>query len=510
MTLQPCQIFILRLGLAVLGIWLGGYAQTPAPAQAAAGWRLTDIFERDLKTNGITLVDWDGYLANPAIKFYLHAPKGLTHPATATLSANGARLCFDLPSSVGSNGPAKTLTFDRETEKAPVLLSIFPDRDGLDEDYQLSLREGGQLVASYPIHVLDQDKQTPNQFLTTIDFDQDESGFFKNPTARWITRQAVEDWTYFLAETCTDPVPAGAERTLIYQTYGRDTGREVRNAKAYNGFLIYAYGWHSDALLSLGECSDRGGFQTCNGQPRRQRRSGGFKVETEGNHNRLGWLMLSRDDDWWISTNSRHEQNDFYSIAHHELGHALFFDGSQPLFAEAKINGIFSRELLAYQGGPARMEGDHLLNMVDKASRVGAFASDQRGEMPRCRRLVTKLDLLCLQAIGYKLRDTSAFWNLSIQTPNLPDASLDAPYRERILAAGGIPFYCWDLVEPAAQPGMVANSAMRLPPGLALNSFTGALEGRPTKPGKYYFTVRVRDYDETSPGVTARFTLMVR
>ena len=39
--------------------------------------------------HGITLVDWDGYMANPLIKFYLLPPTNASLPGAVALSANG-------------------------------------------------------------------------------------------------------------------------------------------------------------------------------------------------------------------------------------------------------------------------------------------------------------------------------------------------------------------------------------------------------------------------------------
>src|SRR3954470_6120043 len=91
--------------------------------------QVEDIFGRTITQQGLTLVDWEGYMANPAIKFYLSPPTNATFPATATLTADGVRLYFDLPSTFGSNGPSKTLSFSDAGQRLPVQISIFPDRD---------------------------------------------------------------------------------------------------------------------------------------------------------------------------------------------------------------------------------------------------------------------------------------------------------------------------------------------------------------------------------------------
>ena len=70
--------------------------------------QVQDIFGRSLNTHGITLVDWDGYMANPLIKFYLLPPTNAVLPGSATLTANGARLYFGTPSSVSASGPGTT------------------------------------------------------------------------------------------------------------------------------------------------------------------------------------------------------------------------------------------------------------------------------------------------------------------------------------------------------------------------------------------------------------------
>src|ERR1035441_8803648 len=97
---------------------------------AKAQVSVQDIFGRSLNQHGITLVDWDGYMANPLIKLYLFAPTNAALPGSATLTAGGPRLYFDTPSTVSSNGPSKTASITNANVGVPVQLSIFPDRDG--------------------------------------------------------------------------------------------------------------------------------------------------------------------------------------------------------------------------------------------------------------------------------------------------------------------------------------------------------------------------------------------
>jgi hypothetical protein len=64
-------------------------------------------------------------------------------------------------------------------------------------------------------------------------------------------------------------------------------------------------------------------------------------------------------------------------------------------------------------------------------------------------------------------------------------------------AIGGIPVYHWDITAGA------------LPPGLALDPFTGTVAGTPTTSGDFQFTLRVRDYHEGSVGVTRPTAILV-
>lgn len=51
----------------------------------------------------------------------------------------------------------------------------------------------------------------------------------------------------------------------------------------------------------------------------------------QGNYNTLGWLVTLADRDWWQATNHGAVKNDLYSIAHHEIGHALIFNPNNSL-----------------------------------------------------------------------------------------------------------------------------------------------------------------------------------
>jgi hypothetical protein len=476
----------------------------PARGQAS-GAVVEDIFGRVVNQNGIVLVDWEGYMANPALKLFVKPPSSIAFPATAVISSSAPRLYFDLPSTFGAAGSSKTVTLSNASSSVPFLLSIFPDRDTADEDYALTIRltgaNGAQTTQTISVHVVDQDKTDPQPFQITLDFTKDQTGFFGDAAKRDIVHQAANDWAYFFDGMNLDTVPAGTETTFIWSPTGFHSGHYTTNINSYKGFLLYAYGIHTDQLRSGGEPSFNGGFQTAAGGSITLplKRSGGVEMETQGNYNTLGWFLTTGDNDWHVTGNLGHEQNDLYSIVHHEIGHALIFNPAHTRFRDFKNMGsVQDAAVLAYHGPPPPIDQfDHLNGSVDRQGRRGAYGYEYFGDVPGRRWLITKLDLLVAQAIGYQLRTTSALVPLSVQTSSLPAGTVGASYGVALQAQGGIPFYNWTV------------DSGELPSGLSLNSFTGAISGTPTQAGTFNFNVRVRDYDEGTAGVTRALSITI-
>jgi hypothetical protein len=471
-----------------------------APAQTT----VQDIFGRTLNQHGITLVDWDGYMANPLLKFYVFPPTNGVLPGTATLTANAARLYFDASSTVSSNGPSKILSFTNAAAGVPVRLSVFPDRDGMEEDYTLTIvftsANSAKQTNTVPIHVIDLDLQRTNDFVVTANFDRDITGVFTNATRRALAQQAADDWAYFFAGMNLDQVHAGTENTYIWSN-NFNSGYYFLNTNNYTGYLLYAYGTTNSVHRSGGEGSSAGPVQTSGGSPLTIKRSGGFESETYGNYNTLGWLFLTNDRDWLVSGNLGNETNDFYSIAHHEIGHALIFNGAHPGFSTAKAKGSFtSAAVTNYFGGPVPIDSsDHLNGSIDPESGQGAFGYEYYGAIPRKRWIITKLDLLCAQEVGYVLRSSAAFAPLFLPVIDPPPpAAQTVPYTLSFGGDwGGIPIYDWDIV------------AGVLPTGLSLDPFTGTISGTPSTSGTFNITLRVRDYHEGSAGISRSFPITV-
>jgi hypothetical protein len=427
-----------RAGSRLIALFLSVGAFSAAATRASAppsppGLEITDDRGRQLTTHGIELTDWEGFIANPAVRITLKPPPNAAFPASAIVTANGSRLHFDLPSETGAAGPRKEVIWQKN-ESIPIFLAIFPDRDAEPESYELKVdftdHAGGKETLTAPIRVVDEDQTRPESFAITVDFSQDKTGFFQDADKRATVIQAARDWAYFFADRNLEPVAAGAEKTLIWGAEGFKSSTQVVNRDPYRGYLLYAYGIRTEPpreadsgspagkmlrrdqgarfIRSGGEPSPYGGFQVADGITRSIRRSGGVEIEIQGNYNFRGWRVNLPDTEWWRATNLGDEQPDLYSIAHHEIGHSLIFNPNNTLIKRGQpINDERVTRYLSQ--APALNASDHLERIIDPASLHGAFGNEYHGKMPRGRWLITKLDLLCAQAIGYDLRETSAF-----------------------------------------------------------------------------------------------------
>ena len=491
---------------ALILVGLLAWATTSATGQESGGARrsgpiLEDTFGRVLNDRGITLVDWEGHIANPAVRLTVRfAKEDRWH---VTLKSDEPRLYFDLPSETGAEGPLKNLSLTTTAPEATFYLAIFPDRDTRNETHTLEIRysNGGSWTGeTIDIHVIDQDVDRAHDFDIIVDYSQDKTGLFDDPSAVRAVQQAADDWAYFLAGMDLDRTPARQEPTWIWSPGGFTGGGVVQNQYAYTGFLLYAYGIQHDELRAGGEPSHQGGLQSTDGITLFLKRSGGIELEKRGNFNTLGWMTSDQDDLWWQATNLGDVPNDLYSIAHHEMGHALMFHPGYNNFKLMKARGqAENRAIGAYFGSfPVVDQYDHLPGAIDPASRRGAYGNEYHGAMLHGRWIVTRLDLLVAQAVGYELRDTSPFAPLAGLDDEKLEAGVNVSFTSERQAEGGVPSYYWAIKDGA------------LPDGLSLDSFTGTISGTPKKTGEYEFTVGLRDNSEWNPGVTGTFNLTVK
>ena len=475
----------------------GGRQASPLDAIVA------DKFGREVNDAGITLVDWEGYIANPAMRYTVKAPSGAT-VTRVTLSSSEPRLYFNLPSWNGAEGPRKELNLSGTSSQAEFYISIFPDRDGLDETHSRTIEyrdtKNRSRTQTIDIQVIDQDVPARAlDFDITLDFSQDQTVLSNDSAVRETVQQAADDWAYFIDDMDLDQVSSGQEESWIWDSRGYSHGgKPIRNKMSYTGFLLYAYGVRDG---NGGQPSYRS-HQSSNGVRLPLRRSGNTSIDTRGNYNTLGWMTSLPDEEWWKGTNFGDVQNDLYSIIFHEIGHALVFNPGYDEFAKFKELGYIEDATVRdyYDKYPAISPGlpDHLPDTIDPASRRGAYGNEYGGEMPPGRWLITKGHLLIAQAIGYTLRETSPFIPLSITSELLPEGTLDAPYSYTANVSGGTPAYYWSI------------ESGTLPEGLSIDSFTGTISGTPRQQGTFNFTISVSDYDETTPSITRAVTLIIR
>ena len=153
-----------------------------------------DTFGRDVTERGITLLDWEGQIANPTIRLTIEASAS-SDLRTLDIRSDCPRLIFDRAGDV-SNGPlGKSIRLPQGETKAAFWVSIFPDRDGKDEDHLIEIRlRGDKEWTPLKVHVIDQDKDLKPKFNFITDYSADKTGFLKDKKIQQVINQAASDW----------------------------------------------------------------------------------------------------------------------------------------------------------------------------------------------------------------------------------------------------------------------------------------------------------------------------
>ncbi len=477
---------------------------------------LGDIFGRNMTERTITLIDWDGYIANPAILLGVSGPNSMSvYPITVELHVDSSQVYFDEPSMTDESGSTKTVVITERKTSAPFRLSVWPDRNSDDEDYTLTLTATigtTQVRQTVPIHVRDEDVRNPilRPLGVTLDTQYDKSKAFSDEgEAMAAARLAVDDWAYFMRGADFDQVRSGSEKTVIKDFIGNlgDWKKETKavgtavNKSPFDGHLLYLTGTE----IAASRCA-----MTAVADASFQRR--GNRVYPFPRSSQIllsfappGWLTDISDTDWWQAQYKKKEKKDLYSVVLHEAGHALggitgHNEEVADWVAKKQVDSVDVGFYMGYQPGmndefhltkgvpkQNRKENENDEAAIDPVSQMPAFGGTS-GVMLHRRWLITKLDLLLLRSLGYPLAsDTSALRELEIDTKELPNGTADKPYRADLVATGGVAIYNWKI------------RMGELPSGIDLDPFTGHLEGTPKKKGIYQFVAQVEDY---SPGRT--------
>jgi hypothetical protein len=472
---------------------------------AAGPMTLTDGFGRDVTIHGVTLVDWQGEIANPAVRLRIDLPADAPYPCDVYVHGSSPRIHFDRADADDRSGIGRRIRLADKAANREFHVTIFPDRDGKDERHQLVFqlfdaqrREQSRLTV--PVRVIDEDVPVPPaKYPILLEYEEDRTGYFQSPAVRRVLRQVADDWSSFLDDQGVDPTPAGDEPSQIFNPDGFVTSRRVTNRRGYRGFLIYVSGIQHAEMRAGGTPSLIGKPQTSHGQPTPLRRSGTLNFDTRGNWNQMGWRNSIEDDDWWVCGNLRQEQSDFYSIALHEMGHALAFEGTYPRFGVAKKEGLRDPQVERYLGLVPKIDAsDHFPGVVDPVSGYGGFGMEYLGWMKERRWLITKAHLLCLQAVGYRLRPNPCFEELRVSPATPPAFRIGKAVIWSVPVTGGVPDYCFKVVRG------------ELPAGLALDSFSGAVSGTPTGSGTSSVEIEVDDQDPTTPPQRAVLEIRAR
>ena len=562
-----------------------------------------DTFKRYMNDRAITLVDWEGYMANPAIKIWLYGPheevpptpppppapapgapappaappappfKSI-YPITVTLTTSSSRIYFNRDAKTEANRSTKTVVIRSEAAPEAVYLAPWPDRDSRDKEYSLEIasRDSHDVVARFDVKLLVKDEDidyedaeqhtvkreraypflkhpktpyitAPSPFYSerpgfkslapfniALDVSFDPTGFFETkPHALVTTRRALDDWSYFFVPLDVDITGIGEEETALLKFTKREkpavgsgvagapsasavstvVDRVVKNRIPFKDLLFY--------LVASDEASDRvacasssnSGVMRKGNKTYALKRSSQVLISLAG----LGLKSEYDEDRYWAAKYSQSSSKDLYSIILHEGGHALGLSAGNEVFGgwhRSRATGDAALEY--YFGRPVRVNAEqHFVHThyvangsggseetdepeIDPTSLMPSFGG-VKGTMQFARFAITKTDLLALRAVGYRMKNVSAFRELEIAADVPEQAALQSPYRGQVRGRGGIAVYDYRVVEG------------ELPAGIVLDRFTGEFSGAATVPGLYNFVVEVRDHSLKS--VTSAHTIAV-
>jgi hypothetical protein len=472
-----------------------------------------DQFGRNIDSRGLVLVDWEGPMGNPETTIQIAAPKEMKLPVKMFASVPGAPLIYlDAWSAIHDEEGSRTtkaIEFFNETDASTFRIGVNPDRDFDSETYALHLQftswDGTSKTVDVPIHVCDQDRDRLSEVKFARKYldvygdswlagggepwDYNEDGVHDGVQSKKLIDQITDDIEYYLAPWDVDPVPVGAANSHVIWDDRTVLPARQQNTEPFDQFYLF---------VSLGEsATGLPGFtrHTRNGVPTDLANCGVVLIDRQlppewvATNHVDGWHFHDgASKDWWRSSKwlegpsptgdcpdgqsqCSYYASSFYSIMKHELLHTLAYEGGWPRWKHFEEVGCIDDEaVMAYTGHCTPVYGVHAW---DEKLHLRAYNNGIE--------LIDKFEMLVLQAVGWKLRETTPFVDLAVAHADWPQGTVGLAYEATLPVRGGVPAYRF----------VVAGGG--LPPGLTLDGFTGKLSGIPTSAGRYRFDVEVTD-----------------
>lgn len=483
------------------------YEQYLDDLQQSNSLRIINLFGEDITEKGITLVDWEGPVRNPAMKYYIQGDDELTYPLNVQLSSKEERAAFNLPSTISKNGPSKAIELLDTESMESFLMSYYMDEDFEDDVFELSLNyeiDGHPVRQIVPVKIVDQDYDRELSYPIVVDFSEAVDPFMKDEMVQNLIVGAAEDWLYYVDGEGIDTIGTGESWIDIGGNDHNFEEKRATNSMPYKGYYLFAYentNGDGPCICSTGS-PNRELLNTRYGEVVPLPTIGALHLNQYGQafeSEPTGWEVISPYENWTLSDLVG---TDMYSLVKHEIGHALVFE-EIPLYKEAQQRlGFISPLLTEYYGDtivPLLPESTaHLFGLIDPASQSTPYGGGvENPVMNGGREMLTKLDILIMESVGYPLRDNGVTRPLSLSVKTPFEGVINQEFSIQLEATGGIPVYSITLEEG------------NLPSGLQFSADNGLINGIPEESGDFPLKFRLKDYTDGGTGVVFETVLII-